>query len=667
MCGIAGVFGDEEFTAGVIGPMLDVITHRGPDDQGRLTAPAFSFGMRRLSIIDVAGGHQPIWNEDGTVGIVFNGEIYNFLELREELLAAGHTFATNTDTEVIVHLYEEVGRLSLSTMLNKLRGMFGFAIYDVTEQKMILARDQFGIKPLYYRTEVVEGAERMRSFGSEIKSLLQDPRYTPTVNDEAVRQYLSFQFNPLAETFFTGITRLRPGSYAVVDLASGKFGLGRYWTYEFAPPSLTSDDADALAEEIRTTMRDSVEHHMIADVPVGAFLSGGVDSAITVTLIQEQRKALGLDPVKTFTIGFNEVSEIAEARDVAERIGSDHHEIIISIDEYLDVLPKVAWYFDEPVADPSAVSLYFVAREARKHVTVVLSGEGADELFGGYLIYREPLALKPVATSPSWFRRRVVAPLVDTKPEFKGKGYLRRALTPFTDRYIGNAYVFKPHEVRHLWRGPAASHTHEQPGAVLAAEVPGFEAESESRRMQLVDMHYWLAGDILAKADRMTMAHSLELRVPYLDMKVAGLSARIADSLKYRDGTTKWILRRAFESILPQATADRAKLGFPTPVKHWLTRNPDWFREQITTNPYLQSRFDLGAIDRLFAEHAAGTADNARKIYLLTMLALWHQTYFGDTVDEGSADAEPADEGRGQAVSPLAADEILTEVEEIAS
>lgn len=639
MCGIAGVFGEEDFTAEVIGPMLDVITHRGPDDQGRLTAPAFSFGMRRLSIIDVAGGHQPIWNEDGTVGIVFNGEIYNFLELREELLAAGHTFTTNTDTEVIVHLYEEIGRLSLGTMLNKLRGMFGLAIYDSVENKMILARDQFGIKPLYYRTEDVDGSPRMRAFGSEIKSLLEDPRYHREVNDEAVRQYLSFQFNPLDETFFAGITRLLPGSYAAVDLATGKFQLGRYWTYEFAPPSLTSHDSEALVDEIRTTMRDSVEHHMIADVPVGAFLSGGVDSAITVTLIQERRRELGLDPVKTFTIGFNEVSELAEARDVAERIGSDHHEIIVSIDEYLDVLPKVAWYFDEPVADPSAVSLYFVAREARKHVTVVLSGEGADELFGGYLIYREPLALKPVRESPSWFRRRVVAPLVDTKPDFKGKGYLRRALTPFTDRYIGNAYVFKPHEVRQIWRGPSGSPVHEQPGAVLAAEVPGFEAESESRRMQLVDMHYWLPGDILAKADRMTMAHSLELRVPYLDMRVAGLSARIADELKYREGTTKWILRQAFASILPQATADRPKLGFPTPVAHWLTRNPGWFREQIMGNPYIASRFNLHAIGRLFDEHAAGTADNARKIYLLTMLSLWHETYFGDATAVGE-DAE---------------------------
>ena len=268
-----------------------------------------------------------------------------------------------------------------------------------------------------------------------------------------------------------------------------------------------------------------------------------------------------MDPVKTFTIGFHEVSEIAEAREVAEKIGSDHHEIIISIDEYLDVLPKVAWYFDEPVADPRRCRCTSW-RGRRANVTVVLSGRAPTSCSAATrsIASRSRCRWRRVQ---SWFRRRVVAPLVDAKPDFKGKGYLRRALTPFTDRYIGNAYIFKPAEVRRLWRGPKADETHEQPGAVLAAEVPGFEAESESRRMQLVDMHYWLPGDILAKADRMTMAHSLELRVPYLDMKVAALSERISDDLKYRDGTTKWILRKAFASILPAATAERAKLGFP--------------------------------------------------------------------------------------------------------
>ena len=636
MCGIAGVFGPEGFTADTIGPMLEVITHRGPDDEGRLSTPTFSFGMRRLSIIDVAGGHQPIWNEDGTVGIVFNGEIYNFLELREELVAAGHKFQTHSDTEVIVHLYEEVGRRSPSEMLNRLRGMFGLAIYDAESNTMLLARDQFGIKPLYLRT--IDSAEgpKLQAFGSEIKSLLEDPRYSPSVNDEAVRQYLAFQFNPLTETFFEGISRLRPGSYATVDLNTLTFSTERYWSYRFDRPGDGGEaDAEALAEEIRAAMTDSVAHHLIADVPVGAFLSGGIDSAVTVTLIQQERERAGLEPVKTFTIGFNEVSEIAEAREVAERIGSDHHEIIVSLDEYLSVLPKVAWFFDEPVADPSAVSLYFVAREARKHVTVVLSGEGADELFGGYLIYREPLALRPVARSPQWFRDKVVTPLTQAGRDFKGKGYLRRALTPFADRYIGNAYVFKPEEIRKLWVGPSAEPVHERPGDELLESNPQFDAVSESRQMQLVDMDYWLPGDILAKADRMTMAHSLELRVPYLDMVVAGVSAKVPDSLKYKDGTTKWLLRQAFRSILPETTAGRAKLGFPTPIAHWLSRDPDWFRDTVMGNEYIASRFDLAEIRALFDAHAAGEADNARKIYLLLMLALWYDAFIA--VEEPAA------------------------------
>ena len=392
---------------------------------------------------------------------------------------------------------------------------------------------------------------------------------------------------------------------------------------------MTITDADELAAEIRRVMRDSVEHHMIADVPVGAFLSGGVDSGITVTLIQERRKQLGLDPVKTFTIGFHEVSEIAEAREVAERIGSDHHEIIVDIDEYLDVLPKVAWYFDEPVADPPRCRCTSSRRRRASIVTVVLSGEGADELFGGYTIYREPLSLRPVAKSPSWFRRRVVAPLVDSKPEFKGKGYLRRALTPFTDRYIGNAYIFKPDEIRRIWRGPFVGQPHERPGDELAASVPGFEAEPESRRMQQVDMNYWLPGDILAKADRMTMAHSLELRVPYLDMVVAGLSARVPENLKYKDGTTSVDPAAGLQGHPAGVHQGPRQTRLPHPVRHWLKKNPDWFREQILGNEYMDAHFDLVEIERLFNEHAAGTADHARKIYLLVMLALWYDTFIG--------------------------------------
>ncbi len=673
MCGIAGILGSQELTKATLGDMLAAIKHRGPDDQGELYEQAFAYGMRRLSIIDLAGGHQPIWNEDQTIAIVFNGEIYNHVELHEELVRAGHVFKTKSDTEAIVHLYEQHAKVSpdgtkltdsinpdgLKTMLNKLRGMFGFAIFDKNvggeAGSLVIARDYFGIKPIYYR---LDSFDRVQSFGSEIKSLLKDSRYKAEINHAAVNNYLSFQFNPLDETFFKRIFKLKPGSVMTVSLSDGSYAIDEYWKYEFAEagknpaPSTASaagtvatarmTNENELAEQIRQTMQDSVRHHMISDVPVGAFLSGGIDSAITVTLMQKERERLGLDPVKTFTIGFDEVSEHETAREVSDSLHTDHHEIKISFDEYLKELPQIAWHFDEPVADPSAVALYFLAKEARKHVKVVLSGEGADELFGGYNIYREPFALRPITIWPEFIQRFCIRPVlrafVSLPFGFFGKNYLRRAMTPFNERYIGNAYIFKPNESAALWKkdlpvdqtaGTRASH--ERPGEMLERELgaAAFTKQPESRKMQLVDMHYWLRGDILQKADKMTMAHSLELRVPYLDREVAALSESIPDSLKYKTGTTKYILRKAFEPILPKTTAARKKLGFPTPVKHWLKKNPTEIKRTINNNRYVQTHFDQAAIDKLFSDHASGKADNSRKIYVLLMLSLWYNQYIG--------------------------------------
>ncbi len=622
MCGIAGVLGNPARTAPLIGPMLDVITHRGPDDSGEYVGDAFAFGMRRLSIIDLDGGHQPMWSDGDAVGLVFNGEIYNYRELREELSAAGWSFRTHSDTETILVGYQ-AGRDDLPAYLRSLRGMFGLCLYDAERQCLILARDPFGIKPLYYRIDEASGIPTVRSFGSEIKSLLLDDEYTAEVNDEALVNYLSFQFNPLPETFFRGIYRLDPGSYAVVSLADGSVTFGEYWSYDFAEPW---DDEPALIAGVRECLEDSVAHHLIADVPVGAFLSGGIDSAITVTLVQEQRRALGQEPVKTFTVGFDAVSEHAQAREVADRLGTDHHEIHVALDEYLDVLPRIAWYFDEPVADPSAVSLYFVARAAREHVKVVLSGEGADELFGGYRIYREPFDLDRVRQLPSPLRK-ATSRLSRVSRPFPGRNYLRRAATAFNDRYIGNAYVFRPNEVRRLLRKPITDE-HVSPGRQLAGIYPGFDELPESRRMQLVDMHYWLRGDILAKADRMTMAHSLELRVPYLDPEVAALSERIPDNLKYRDGTTKWVLRRAFRGRVPQSTENRDKLGFPTPLGTWLRQDPDAVMAPVRNSAWLAGIVDMAVVEELLADHVAGRADNARRLFVLLMLALWHEQFF---------------------------------------
>ena len=623
MCGIAGVLGPAERTSQVIGPMLEVIHHRGPDDSGSYVGSDFAFGMTRLSIIDIAGGHQPMWSLDGSVGIVFNGEIYNYRELDAELTEAGLPPRSSSDTDTILRLYEHMGRDDLPGMLRRLRGMFGLCIYDASLQRLVLARDPFGIKPLYVRLEDQSQGSRVAAFGSEIKSLLVDPQATAEVDMDAVVNYLSFQFNPLPQTFFRGIRRLDPGHFAVVDLADPRFQPERYWRYEFTP---AVDDEPQLVDEVRTVLEDSVEHHLIADVPVGAFLSGGVDSAITVTLVQEQRKAMGLEPVKTFTVGFDAVSEHAEAREVADALGTDHHEIHVDLTDYLGVLPDIAWYFDEPVADPSAVSLYFVARAAREHVTVVLSGEGADELFGGYRIYREPIDLDRVRRLPGPLRR-LAGRLGRSTRSFPGRNYLRRATTPFAERYIGNAYIFRPEEVRKLLKQPRQA-THVRPADVLAAEYPGFDSLPESRRMQLVDMNFWLRGDILAKADRMTMAHSLELRVPYLDPEVAAVSARIPDDLKYREGTTKWLLRRAFRGRIPESTERRAKLGFPTPFRHWLAQDPEAVLAPIRRSAFLASTFDMDVVEALVASHAAGETDASRRIFVLLMLALWHEAFF---------------------------------------
>ena len=624
MCGIAGTLGPPAQTESLIGPMLDVITHRGPDDSGVQIGDLCAMGMRRLSIIDIAGGHQPMWTADGRYGLVYNGELYNFKELRTELIDDGYVFTTHSDTEVVLALLATSGFDNVNSALTRLRGMFGLAIIDLKQERAILARDQFGIKPLYYRVDSDGESLVLRSFASEIKSLLVDPTYQRDVYLPALVNYLSFQFNPLLETFFRDIISVAPGHYLDVDLKTGLFSAHEYWRYEFAS---STDDAPVVTAEIRQVLEDSVAHHLIADVPVGAFLSGGIDSAITVTLVQESRLARGLSPVHTFTIGFAELGELDEAREVAEALGTDHHEIILSANDYLSALPDIAWMFDEPVADPSAVALYFLAREARKDVTVVLSGEGADEMFGGYRIYREPIDLDRLRKTPGDLGRKAAKMALRVPKSFPGRNFLRRATTPLRERYIGNAYVFSPDQANRLLKDPNAG-THVRPFDVLAVERPEFSTLSESRQMQLIDLAYWLRGDILAKADRMTMAHSLELRVPYLDMAVAEVSARVDDSLKYRDGTTKWALREAFRGRVPDTTAERAKLGFPTPLRVWLSNDPDAVLAPIRRSAFIAEHMNLDYIERLAREHAEGVADHSRRIFVLLMLALWHEAFF---------------------------------------
>lgn len=633
MCGITGIIANKERSEKVIDKMVDVITHRGPDDRGTFIDERFAFGMRRLSIIDVAHGHQPISNEDDTVTIVFNGEIYNYRELKPHLISLGHRFKTDSDTEGLVHLYEQYG----PDMLKKIRGMFGFCIFDKKKNQLFIARDFFGIKPIYYR---LDKNGRVISFGSEIKSLLEDgennsEKNKPKVNDNAVYNYLAFQYNPLEETMFEGIYRLLPGHFMVIDLADSSFKIEPYWHYHFNKqewPSQNDADEKSLADEIKKVVEDSVEHHLISDVPVGSFLSGGVDSGIIVTTVQNMRKKAGAEPVSTFTIGFDHVSEGEEAKQVSSAVGSDHNEIKIKFDEYYKELPKIAWHFDEPVADPSAVALYFLAREARKKVKVVLSGEGADELFGGYNIYREPFDTAYLRNLPAFLKTTFLEPLLRLPFNFYGKNYIRRSLTAIEDRYIGNAYIFRPREQDKMWLKKDSKNSTEtdRVGINRVDMKPYFDTvkgESDSRKMQYIDLQFWLPGDILAKADKMTMAHSLELRVPFLDIEVAKISSKIPDSYKYKNGTTKYILRKAFESVLPKETSARKKLGFPTPVKQWLKENPEDILKTIRENEYIKKNFNLDYINELADAHLKGKADNSRKIYTLLMFALWYNTF----------------------------------------
>ncbi len=597
MCGITGIIGLNRKED--IEKMTDAISHRGPDDDGYFVDEHVALGMRRLSIIDLAGGHQPITSADGRFLILFNGEIYNYREIRENL--GDYEFKTNSDTEVILAGFVKWGE----KVFARLRGMFVFCIYDTRDNKIFLVRDFFGIKPLYYLKE----KNRVTAFSSEIKSFLTLKSFKPKVNDEAVFNYLSFQYNPLDETFFKNVFKLPPAHYMTVDVKTGTMKIERYWQFEFKQNNSLNENK--TSEEILRVMKDSVAHHMIADVPVGSFLSGGVDSSIIASLMQEIR---GEKKIKTFTVGFDSLTEGREANETSNFLGTDHIEIKIGADEYFKTLPEAVYHFDEPVADPSAVGLYFLAREAAKSVKVVLSGEGADELFGGYNIYLEPFARRWI----SWLPRFILQTVA--RMPFRGKHYAERALSKLEDWYVGNASIFNKKEVEKLWKGIMSRFNLDS----LYEKVVDL---NDSTKMQYIDIHTWLVGDILAKADKMTMAHSLELRVPFLDIEVVHLAATLPDRFKWRRGETKYLLRQAFKKILPESVRRRKKLGFPTPVRNWFTKDRRDIYDVILNSSYIKDRMNVRYIVQIIDDHIEKRADNSRKIYLLLMLAVWYNVF----------------------------------------
>ena len=614
MCGICGFTGYRQDQKIVIEKMMKAIVHRGPDSEGSFCRDEITLGFRRLSIIDPTDGLQPMDSNDGNLHIVFNGEIYNYKELRTEAEADGISFHTHSDTEVLVNTIQKYGEKAF----DKLRGMYGFAVWNEKEQSLMLARDFFGIKPLYYAK--IDGHF---VFASEIKSILAFPGYERKVNQEALEQYLSFQYSPLEETFFRGIYKLMPGHMLLYK--NGNYEIKTYFKAKLAPRLLGSKkDLEQLQFQLSRILTDSVRHHMLSDVEVGAFLSGGVDSGYL---------AVASGVKQAFSVGFDEgelYNEVDKAAEIAKKAGIKHHVKIISKQEFWDALPDVMYHMDEPLADASAVALYFLSKEAAGHVKVVLSGEGADELFGGYNIYREPESLKKIAWIPFGVRR-VIGKLAAKLPDVKGRDFLIRAGMKVEERFIGNAYIYREKEKAQILKnkvtGPSTQEYLRPFFKELESENRGSLRDME--KMQSVDLRYWLPGDILQKADKMSMAHSLEVRVPFLDKEVFDFAAKLPKEAKIAAGTTKYIFRKAVSEFLPQETDERRKLGFPIPIRVWL-RQDDWYQrvKELFTSKEAEEFFHTDKLLLLLKEHKEKKADNSRKIWTVLTFLIWYDRFF---------------------------------------
>ncbi|MCM1187774.1 MAG: asparagine synthase (glutamine-hydrolyzing) [bacterium] len=607
MCGICGFVGDTKEREQVLARMMRAIRHRGPDGSGTHLSERVALGFQRLSIIDPEHGIQPMYNETGKKVLLFNGEIYNYQRLREELIRRGHRFRSQSDSEVLLHGYEEYG----AGLLEMLRGMFAFVIWDEETGTLFAARDFFGIKPFYYR--IADGAF---VFASEIKSILEYPGYRRKVNERALEQYLSFQYSVLEETFFQGIFQLPPGHYLI--FRKGKPEIVRYFGPELIPEP--GGKKKGRIRELREVLKQSAERHLVSDVEVGCFLSGGVDSGLLAAL-SGCREA--------FTVGFqNEgagYDETGFAGELAKELSVSHHCRYITKKEFWEALPEVVYYLDEPLGDASAAALYFLSQEASGKVKTVLSGEGSDELFGGYNIYREPDALRFIQWLPAGMRKRTAAIAGKIPGRWKGKNYLIRGARGLRQRYIGNAFVFRPEEKDRLLKRRQGA----DPEEVLGKTYDRIGGLSDSDQMQSIDLIYWLPGDILKKADRMSMAHSLEVRVPFLDLDVYEAARRLPRRMKIRRRTTKYALRRAARGILPGKVSVRGKLGFPIPIRNWL-REEGWYlqiREAFlskTAEIYFQREYLL----KLLREHRTGEADHSRKLWTVYIFLLWHRIYF---------------------------------------
>lgn len=602
MCGICGIIRKGN-NKDIIKKMNDRIMHRGPDGEGYYIDGDVAFGHRRLSIIDLSTGDQPIYNEDNSVVTVYNGEIYNYLELRSELESLGHEFKTKSDTEVLVHGYEE-----WHTDLPKyLRGMFAFAIYDKNRNEIFLARDNFGIKPLYYAN-----MNDSFMFASEIKSFLDVPDFKKEFNEDILETYLEFSFVPTNETFFKGVYRLDAGCSLLYKDKDIK--INKYFKLDFKEDTMSFTDA---VKNISDVMEDSVKRHLIADVEVGSFLSSGIDSSYIVSLAK---------PDKTYTVGYEnkKYDEINYAKDLADKLGIKNESKIIKKDEYLDAIPKIMYHLDEPTSDPAAISLYFVAKLASRDLKVVLSGEGADEFFGGYNYYREEVDYKFYNKIPYGIRH-VIGKVAGLFPEVRGFNFLVRRGEKLENSYIGVNRNFSEKMARKVLRK-----NYELKAIDVTKDVYNeFKDYSNIDKMQAIDINFWLMKDILLKADRMTMASSIEGRVPFIDKEVFSVASKLPFDYKVTKENTKVALREAARKVIPTDAYKKKKLGFPVPIREWIKDGA--FKEDIekTINSDVANKyFNVKFLNKLFNEHISGKKDNYRKIWTVYTFIKWYQVFF---------------------------------------
>ena len=602
MCGFVGFVDKAKDKKKIVKDMADIIVHRGPDSDGYYVGDECALGFRRLSIIDLNGGSQPIYNEDKDKVIVFNGEIYNYQEIREDLIKKGHEFSTNSDTEVVLHGYEEYKE----KILDKLRGMFAFIIYDTKDNSVFGVRDFYGIKPLYYYKTDDEFM-----FGSEIKSFLGHPNFKKELNRDMLKQYLTFQYSVGEDTFFKDVYKLRPGHY--FKYKDGKLDIKKYYEIK-----IESDDSKSLEEWkdiIRKELNESLKYHKVSDVEVGSFLSSGVDSSIVATLSNVD---------KTFTVGYDnkKYSEIDYAKELSEKIKVKNISKKISKEEYFDKFSLIQYHMDEPLADPSAVALYFVANTASKHVKVALSGEGADEIFGGYNIYHEPYSV-------SWYNkipypiRRFIGVLAYPLRNHTGFNFLVRRSKKLEDRYVGNAFIFEPSEANKIL-------SYEDKHSFKELTKPYYDkikSYGDVEKMQYIDFNFWLIGDILLKADKMSMANSLEVRVPFLDRPLISSVISIPSKYKIVGNETKYAFRQVCKETLDSKWADKKKLGFPVPMREWI-KEEDVYSDIHKSFEGASEFFNTSNIIKLLDEHKNGKRDNSRKIWTIYTFLVWYNEYF---------------------------------------